>query len=248
MNWLSIPKSGLVNRRIPKSMFYEQAVFSKQEKQIFTDYLDSIRIIGLLNQDVMSAQPLVSADINYTDISVLLVQIKDMEKCKKISKLIHKSIPYPVLMFLYNEEQVIVSTALKRIHHVKKSESVVDEIALSHEINVNGLQEADQAFVSKLHLETLPYTNFYRLYQEIHYRIKITKVIDFTGVYPVNLGAAAIILQRLDQVLSLSEEIKKLRGQLSTEKNFAKKMDLHVIITIQEKQLSAIIEQLKEVC
>ncbi|WP_201318258.1 DUF4391 domain-containing protein [Paenibacillus sp. EPM92] len=247
-NWISIPKSGQINRRIPKNMFYEQPEFNNRDKQLFVDYLDSIRIVGILNQDVISTQPFVSDELNYTDISILLVQLKNLDKCKPIAKLIHETIPYPALIFLYEENEIIVSTAMKRIHQIKKDKAIVDEVAFSHKLNLTELREPDLAFVEKLHLATLPYSNFYRLFQELHNRVQITNTIDVLGIYPSKLDSIPSIQEWLKRIEDVSEEIKRLNNQMNKEKNFGKKMDIHVKIKMLEKRLTDAMEKLSEVC
>lgn len=97
---IDLPKSCIVNKEIPKKIFYEKGI-SKQAKLVFTTVLEKIVWFYKISENTLN---IVKSE-NIEEIHILILELKEKRFLKIIIREITKLIPYKLLFVIkYKEE------------------------------------------------------------------------------------------------------------------------------------------------
>ena len=98
---IDLPKSTLLNKFIPKNIFFKNSVVNSKLKAEFTDKIQKITWKYKISEETLW--------INKTDkiqeIEIFEINLKEKIIPKNVLKVIDKSIPYPILyIFIYEDD------------------------------------------------------------------------------------------------------------------------------------------------
>lgn len=98
---IDLPKSTLLNKFIPKNVFFKNSVINSKLKAVFTDKIQKITWKYKISEETLW--------INKTDkiqeIEIFEINLKEKIIPKNVLKVIDKSIPYPILyIFIYEDD------------------------------------------------------------------------------------------------------------------------------------------------
>ena len=96
------PDSTLVNKRIPKKTFYENANFSPAVKKAFTEQVKSIIWMNKISAETIS----VAADKSITEIEVFMLEINRDDIDNAVLTSIDKSIPYNIIFMIKYDDKM----------------------------------------------------------------------------------------------------------------------------------------------
>lgn len=98
---IELPKDCLVNKYIPKKIFYKKVNIPKAIQQEFVDKVEKI----IWNYKISEESINVSKTENVEEIEIFELVLKEKYEVKNIIKVITKEISYPILFFIkFNEE------------------------------------------------------------------------------------------------------------------------------------------------
>ena len=98
---IKLPKECVVDKFIPKKVFYEKINLSSNLKQEFIDKIDKIYWKYKISEDTIN----ISKTENVEEIEIFEITLKEKADCKNIIKVIAKNIPYMILFKIcYNDE------------------------------------------------------------------------------------------------------------------------------------------------
>lgn len=98
---IELPKACVVDKFIPKKIFYEKVSLSSNLKQEFVDKVDKIYWKYKISEDTLN----ISKTENVEEIEVFELVVKEKVNCQNIIKVITKNIPYIILFEIcYNDE------------------------------------------------------------------------------------------------------------------------------------------------
>lgn len=96
-----LPKECVVDKFIPKKIFYEKVSLSSSLKQEFVDKVDKIYWRYKISEDTLN----ISKAKNIEEIEIFELTLKERVNCQNIIKVITKNIPYIILFEIcYNDE------------------------------------------------------------------------------------------------------------------------------------------------
>lgn len=96
-----LPKECVVDKFIPKKIFYEKVSLSSNLKQEFVDKVDKIYWKYKISEDTLN----ISKAENIEEIEIFELTLKEKVNCQNIIKVITKNIPYSILFEIcYNDE------------------------------------------------------------------------------------------------------------------------------------------------
>lgn len=115
---LQLPPEAWVDQRVPKKLFLEQLATQQgttaADKKLVREELEEFRWLASLKPGT-SGLALYSDDIReYAEIAVLAVHSRTEAKSDRLRQLIHRAVPYPVVLFLKNPQALGLSLAHKR--------------------------------------------------------------------------------------------------------------------------------------
>ena len=125
LDCLNIPNQGKTKQRITLKDIIEQLNPSAQDKRILLSEIDSIHLVGVLDLDTIRIQSYIDEDYRYESIYVLQVMLKTNAHFATINERLHMAFPNPLVIVFQLEENMILSTAPKRINKNVKEKSVI---------------------------------------------------------------------------------------------------------------------------
>lgn len=98
---IELPKGCIVDKFIPKKIFYEKISLSSNLKQEFVDKIDKIYWKYKISEDTLN----ISKTENVEEIEIFELTLKEKVNCQNIIKVITRNIPYIILFEIcYNDE------------------------------------------------------------------------------------------------------------------------------------------------
>ena len=95
---LSLPPHSRVDRRVPKKLLLEHGAPTAADKRHITEGIDEIRWLAALKPETIGVQAYRDTDRDYSEIAVLSMNLRVGAKVPRLMELLHRAIPYPVLL------------------------------------------------------------------------------------------------------------------------------------------------------
>ena len=99
---IKLHKECVVDKFIPKKVFYDKINLSSNLKQEFIDKIDKIYWKYKISEDTIN----ISKTENVEEIEIFEITLKEKADCKNIIKVITKNIPYVILFKICHNDEV----------------------------------------------------------------------------------------------------------------------------------------------
>lgn len=213
MNFLNLPQQHIIDRIIPKETLYENAELTEKEKHFFVNSVDRVKLYYALKTDNSNIEADIIEDCTYDEIVFIELKLRNLDNFDKILKIIHSSIPKPLVIVSNYEDDRIISVATKI--------NINNKIKLIEVFNTPKIDNTTLENISfeKVRAKTLSevYKNYISLVKE---RIAL-EIIDNKD----NLNSD-ILYEKSQEKLLLQQQLEKLKKQLNAEKQNSKKPEL----------------------
>ena len=123
---LKLPTEAIVNKRVPKSLLTEYGAATAAQRRMIRDGIDEIRWIAALKPVTVGTVAFTDEEREYLEIIVLEVRFSAGVKSDRLTDLIHRAVPYPVLLIASDGEVQMVSTAHKRRSRRNREQFIID--------------------------------------------------------------------------------------------------------------------------
>lgn len=215
----NLPKGCKVDKNIPKEIIYKNAEADEKFKRIFIDNVEKIRYEYALTYGNSNIEKYVKDEERYDEIHFIRIVLKEKGKEKIISKLLHQLIPKGTIFILEFGEEILISTAIKRIGNNRIG---IEEIYNTDWINLENEKLKDFDY------SNLNSTNMKLLYESIVEKVRIINLSkDSENIEKEDID----ILETLNKEI---EELKLLRK---------KETQTNRVVEIQNKLLKKIKER-----
>ncbi|OXX23954.1 DUF4391 domain-containing protein, partial [Vibrio sp. V06_P1A73T115] len=167
---LALPDSTFLGTRITKKMILENNDLSSSDKKLVNDVIQSVEWVNTLKPETFNIPTYVTETVEYIEVAVLKVSLKDpptnqrklkYSLIKKVAKLFHTVIPYPVILLLELTGEVAICLADKRINQADSSKLVIEHIYNSQWFNVGTLKDNEHEFLNDFSLKNVSRVNYY---------------------------------------------------------------------------------------
>ena len=234
--FFAFPSTCALGKRVFKKLFLQHGTLNAADKRVLSQTVGTITWQFTLKPSTLPVQPFRDDEHEVDEIAVLEVTISDRREDKRVREFIHRSIPYPLIVVLADDEGVQLSVAPKRVSRADKNRIVIDAFDTTPWLDGDERSPAEQAFLDSLALSGLPHTHFHALYQAWVQRVVAQSCAALSGTFRlVPAEAPAGRRARLDACRALVREVRSLRAALRAETAFARKVELNTRI----KQLEA---------
>lgn len=215
----NLPKGCKVDKNIPKEIIYRNAEADEKFKRIFIDNVEKIRYEYALTYGNSNIEKYIKDGERYDEIHFIKIILKEKGKEKIVSKLLHQLIPKGTVFILEFGEEILISTAIKRIGN---NRIVIEEIYNTDWINL----ENDK--LKNFDYTNLNSTNMKLLYESIVEKIRIINL---------SKNSENIEKQNIDILETLNKEIEELKLLRKKE------TQINRVVEIQSKLLKKIKEK-----
>jgi hypothetical protein len=243
---LALPADARVEQRVPKKLLVEQGAPTATDKRQIQDGIDELHWVAALKPTNIGVPAFRNDEREYLEVAVLTVRYRPKAKVARLTELIHRAIPYPLLLvssFLDGEGNAIgVSAAHKRFAQNEAGKFVVDEVLATNPIAEQDMQaDNTQAFLATLALSQLPTSDLFALYQGWLDGIVGFAASSITGKFskPQSPEQTGRMRESIVQHSKILDELSALRTQASKEKQMNRLVELNLKIKRLESQLAA---------
>lgn len=242
---LELPAAAQVAKRVPKKLLLERGAPTAGDKRKIQDGIEAIHWIASLKPGNLNIQGYADARCEYHEIAVLRVEFRDKAKVARLVELIHRAIPYPVVLLAELGGRVLLSLAVKR-----RSEAEGGKFVLEHGVDSTGFIDPDnpptgyEDFLNSLSVTEQALTHLLAFYQSWAKRVLALQAASVKGHYRIEPGDGAVVREALETRNSLEEAIAQLRTQAKKEKRLNRQVDLNLEIKQLESNLASITERL----
>lgn len=242
---LNLPAGARVDQRVPKKLMLENGAPTAADKRLINDGIEAIRWLAALKPATCGVPEFRDDVREYMEIAVLHVTLREQAKETRLVELLHRAVPYPVLLLAERGNSVSVSLA-----HKRQALKEADKVVLDGEPVTLAMQTASgeirAAFLQAMDLARQPRTSLYALYQGWVDTVLALQAAAVTGAFCLLDSAerAAARRQALHASLALQGKIASLRTLAAKASQMARQVELNLEIKRLQAELAAAHKQL----
>jgi hypothetical protein len=257
---LALPTSCRVDQRVPKKMLIENGARTAADKRLLNNSIEEIQWIAALKPNTVGVPDYRDEHREYLEVAVLSIAsrganatVADGEAAApanksantaRLAELVHRAVPYPVLLLLATPQGQFLSAAHKRWAQNEAGKVVLDGEVTT--VEAAGDLTPAHPFMQSVALTCQPQATLMTLYQGWLDCLTALQAARYTGKFmamndPVQAAARRTALRECQR---LEQEVARLRVQASKENQMAKQVDLNLALKRIQADLSAAREQL----
>ncbi|MCB2146744.1 MAG: DUF4391 domain-containing protein [Deltaproteobacteria bacterium] len=246
---MAIPDTCHLGKRVFKKLFHENAKLGVTDKKALRDDIDVITWQYTLKPSTIPINAYEDEQRDYPEIAFLQVDLKTLNRTKRLAEVIHRAIPYPLVVVFVYQASCAMSLAHKRFSQAEKGAIVAEDIIISDWISIFDPTPVQWAFLNSLYIPDLPHTHYWALYTAFMDRLIALSCAMFTGEYRLDTTATKRKDRRV-QLLACHEleiQIEVYKAEIKKETQFNRKVELNMKFKMLEQQLAQTITRLKQI-
>jgi hypothetical protein len=231
---LALPPESRVERRVPKTLLVENGAPTAADKRRINEGLEELHWLAALKPSNIGVPEYRNTAREVVEIAVLSAELRPAGKAPRLIELIHRAIPYPVVLMSIQAGALTLSLASKRFAQNEAGSVVVDG-----DVTVATL--ASSALLPHLSLASQPRAHMLALYQGWLACLEGIQAAAITGrfVAAASVEAAAVRRTALADHARLTREIAALRAEGDRESQMSRRVEINLEI----KRLDAALAQ-----
>jgi len=238
---LGLPPEARVDARVPKKLLVEQGAPTPADKRAIQDGIDELQWLAACKPVTIGVPSFADEAREYLEIAVIACALRPGAKAGRLVELIHRAIPYPVLLATVDEGGLTLSATHKRRAHNEAGRVVIDGVVSTTGLNPDTPDALEQAFLHSLGLARQPRRDLWTLYEGWIARIEALKAARLNGSYAATDNPEVITRRRqaLDAFAQITRQLLGLRAKAQREKQLNRRVDLNIKIQHLEADLAA---------
>ena len=246
INALSLPPDARVDQRVPKKLLLEQGAPTAADKRHIQDGIEELLWVAALKPTNIGVPSFRDEVREYLEIAVLTAALRAAAKPTRLIELIHRAIPYPLVLLAAHGDTVSLSLAHKRWSQGETGKVVIEEVRRSAPFRPDAPTAKEAAFLASLAVSSLPSRDLFSLYQGWLDRMAALEAAQITGAFalPDSAGRGSALRGGLDTHARIQREIAVLRAQAEKEKQLNRRVELNLKIKRLEAELAATVKAL----
>ena len=236
---LGLPPEARVDARVPKKLLVEQGAPAQADKRAIQEGIDELHWLAVCKPTTIGVPAFVDDAREYLEIAVVSCALRPGAKAKRLIELIHRAIPYPVLLINSDVDGVNVSVAHKRNAQNEAGKIIIESVVLVAGLNRDETNSLECEFTRSIALAKQQRRDLFTLYSGWMARIEALNAARLSGSFAVVDEPTSIERRReaLKKHLRLTSEAKVLRALAKSEKRMNRKVDLNIEIQRIESQI-----------
>lgn len=218
-----------LDRRIPKKLLIENGSPTSADKRRINEGVEELIWVAALKPPVIGAHEYRDDQREYLEIAVLSLALREAAKPARLVELVHRAVPYPVLLVTTQAETVSVSVAHKRIAQNEPAKVVLDGTVIETVV--------PPAALGLMSVVAQPKTNMLAFYHGWTECIEAMQAGQITGHYTLARDPAAR-REALAAYARLVREIARLRARAERESQVSRRVELNLALRKLEAELA----------
>lgn len=227
---LALPTNSRVDQRVPKKLLFENGAPTASDKRIVNEGIEELHWLAALKPTTIGVPEYRDDVREYLEIVVLRLTLRTAARAIRLVELVHRAVPYPLLLLTEQGQWPRLSAAHKRWSQGEAGKTVLDGEVVAVEWNAERDGERWPAFRDALALGNQPRTTLHALYQGWIDTLLALHAARVTGAFavPSNAEQAAARRDALQACAKLDGEIARLRATAAKEKQMARRVELNL--------------------
>ncbi|MBI5837660.1 MAG: DUF4391 domain-containing protein [Candidatus Eisenbacteria bacterium] len=227
---LDLPPASRVDQRIPKTLLVENGAPTSADRRQINEGIEELRWLYALKPTTVGVPEYRDVEREYLEIAVLRLTLRGRARAARLVELVHRAIPYPVLLLTEHEGQISLSAAHERWSQGEAGRTVLEDEVVAAEWDDGRDAGLWPAFRDALALGRQPRASLYALYQGWIDTLLALHAARVTGTFAVadNAEWAAVRRVALRECARLEGEIARLRASAAKEEQIARRVELNL--------------------
>ena len=224
---LCLPADARVDQRVSKKLLVENGAHTATDKRQINDGIEELLWLAALKPATIGVPIFRDKTREYLEIAVLSLTLRPGTKAPRLTKLVHRAIPYPVFLILSQSSGLVLSLAHLRWSQGQSGQTVLDGPLLTATVDASIPGTND--FLASLNVTRQPRHNLKALYQGWWECFEAHAVARLTGKFTPAADSTAAENRRLALAEHdyLIREITRLRARAAKETQINRRVDLN---------------------
>ncbi|HZM05277.1 MAG TPA: DUF4391 domain-containing protein [Candidatus Saccharimonadales bacterium] len=229
---LALPPETRVEQRVPKKLLVENGAPTAADKRQINDGIEEILWHAALKPANLGVPAYRDAVREYLEIAIITVTCRLAAKPIRLVELIHRAIPYPVLLAAQQGEGVSLSVAHKRWSQGEIGKVVIEELRATAPFLPESPAAEEAQFLARLPVGDLPQRDLFALYQGWLDSVLALEAAQITGAFtpPSSSERSMMLRENLDARIDVVRELAVLRAQAEKETQLNRRVELNLAI------------------
>ena len=238
---LDLPATAMVEKRVPKTLLLEHGAPTAADKRQINEGIELLVWMAALKPSTIGVAEYRDELREVLEIAVLRLTLRATARAGRLIELVHRAVPYPVLLIAEQGSTVGLSAAHKRLSQAEAGKTVLEGDVVTVEWDAEQVAERWPGFCDALALGQQPRINLQSLYQGWIDTLLALQAAHVTGAFAMAPNAAQAEQRReaLQESARLDKEIARLRATAAKEKQVARRVDLNLELKRLETALAA---------
>jgi hypothetical protein len=226
---LDLPAGSRVGQRVPKKLLLENGAPTAADKRLINAGIEELVWLAALKPTTIGVPEYHDADREYLEIAVLRLTFRTVAGIGRLVELVHRAVPYPVLLLIEGAGLPGISAAHKRWSQGEAGKTVLEGDVVAVELDDGRDAGSWPAFHDALALGRQPRASLLALYQGWVDTLLAWKAARVTGAFALCADAVHAAGRRdaLKECARLDAEIDRLRAAAGHERQVNRQVELN---------------------
>jgi hypothetical protein len=227
---IGIPSGARVDQRVPKKLLVENGAPTTADKRKINDGVEELFWLATFKPTTIGVPELRDATRDYLEIALLQVELRRNAPGSRLATLIHRAVPYPVLLISTQCDALTISLAHKRRSQSEPTAAVLDGAPVVADLRDSQSPDTNAAFKDEMAIARQPRADLLALYQGWINTVEALLAAQVTGTFVVARSPEKAAARRtaLAECERLEEQIGRLRAAAAKERQVARQVELNL--------------------
>jgi hypothetical protein len=238
---LTIPLSARIDKRVPKKLLVENGAPVAADKRKINEGIEEVVWLATLKPTTIGVPELRDSTREYLEIAIIRAVLRATAKASRLAELIHRAIPYPVLLLATQGDALTISLAHKRYSNAVAGTTVLDGSLIV--VSVKAESSTSDAFLASLNVTRQPRQHLHAFYQGWIECFEAHAASRLTGVFSLACDSAAAERRRtaLAEHERISREMSSLRARACRETQLNRRVELNLQLQQLEYRVAKVV-------
>lgn len=226
---LQLPFAARLDRRVPKKLLIENGSPTSADKRRINAGVEELVWVAALKPAAIGVPEYRDDEREYLEVAVLSLVLRESARPARLVELVHRAVPYPVLLVTTQTETVSVSAAHKRLAQSEPGKVVLDGPVMETVV--------PRAALGLFNVAAQPKSDMLAFYQGWTECLEATQAGQITGYYSLARDPTAR-REALAVYARLVREIARLRTRAERESQVSRRVELNLALRKLEAELA----------
>lgn len=240
---INLPPESRVDQRVPKKLLVENGAPTAADRRQINEGIEELHWLAVLKPTTIGVPEYRDDVREYLEIAVLSLTLRPDAKTGRLVELIHRAIPYPLLLVAEQSDHLTLSLAHKRWSQGEAGKMVLDDAVTLCDLVQHA---AASVFLDSLSLAVQPRSHLLDLYQGWINCLEAFQAARITGRFAPSTSSEEAVARRVAimQYDRLVSQIGALRAQAERESQINRRVELNLEIKRLKAELANVRTQL----